>query len=52
MEGIGPKRAAALLRHFKTLRAIREADAEALAHAPGMTHPAAQRVYLHFHDKD
>ena len=49
VEGIGEKRAAALLRHFKTQKALREASAEALAEAPGMTHPTAQRLWAFLH---
>lgn len=47
--GIGNKRAAALLRHFKTQKAIREASPEQLAEAPGMTASSAKKLYLHFH---
>ncbi len=43
-EGIGPKRAAALLKHFKTMKAIRAATLEELAAAPGMTEPAAKAL--------
>jgi len=48
-EGIGEKRAAALLRHFGTQKALREADADALAKAPGMTAPAARRLWDFLH---
>ncbi len=43
-EGIGPKRAAALLKHFKTMKAIRAASEEELAKAPGMTATAAKAL--------
>lgn len=49
IEGIGPKRAAALLKGMKTLKAIKEADVDTLAAVPGMTRPAAQKVYDYFH---
>ncbi len=52
IEGIGPKRATALLKGMKTLRAIKEADVETLAAVQGMTRSAAQRVYDHFHEKE
>lgn len=39
--GIGPKRAAALLKHFKTMKAIKEATEQELCEAPGMTAAAA-----------
>ena len=42
--GIGPKRRAALFRHFGTLAAIRSASVEDLAKVEGMTLAAAQAV--------
>lgn len=51
IEGIGKARAAALLKHFKTVRAIKAATAEELAAAPGMTKAAANAVYKHFHEE-
>lgn len=48
--GIGPQRAKALLKHFKTLRAVSEATEEMLAQTPGMSAPAAKAVYGYFHD--
>ena len=39
----------ALLRHFKTVTAVSEADLAELEGAPGMTKPAARRVWEHFH---
>ena len=49
IEGIGQSRARALLKHFRTITAIREADLEELENAPGMTKPSALAVYRHFH---
>ncbi|MEA4970511.1 MAG: excinuclease ABC subunit UvrC [Candidatus Pelethousia sp.] len=49
IEGIGPKRKRALFEHFITLDAIKEADIAALAAAPGMNRPAAEKVHAHFH---
>ena len=46
--GIGPTRQRALLRHFGSLRKIREADLDALATVPGMSRSAAQGVLDHF----
>ena len=43
-EGVGPKRAAALLKYFKTMKAIKAATAEELAKAPGMTVSAAESL--------
>ena len=42
--GIGPARRKALLRHFGSLEAVRQASVEELAAAPGMTLAAAQSV--------
>jgi excinuclease ABC subunit C len=47
--GVGPARAKALLRAFKTIAAIREADVDALAAVSGMTRPAAEQVYKYYH---
>lgn len=41
---IGPKRARALMKHFKTADNIRNADQDALAAVPGMTSAAAQAL--------
>lgn len=50
IEGIGQTRAKALLKHFKTVTAISNADLQELEDAPGMTKPAARRVYEFFHE--
>ncbi len=42
--GIGPARRKALLKHFGSLEAIRQASLEELAAVPGMTSAAAQSV--------
>ncbi len=42
--GIGPARRKALLKHFGSLEAVREASVEKLAAVPGMTLAAAQSV--------
>lgn len=49
IEGIGKARAAALLKHFKTVKAIKAATEDELAAASGMTKAAADAVYKHFH---
>ena len=43
--GIGKKRRSALLKHFGSLKRIREATIEELEQAPTMTRPAAEAVY-------
>ena len=50
--GIGEQRAAKLLKHFKSMAAVKAADAEALAAAPGMTRPAAEALYRYLHPAD
>jgi excinuclease ABC subunit C len=45
--GIGKKRRSALLRHFGSLKRIREAAIEELEQAPTMTKPAAEAVYAY-----
>ncbi|MCI1966725.1 MAG: excinuclease ABC subunit UvrC [Oscillospiraceae bacterium] len=52
IEGIGPARAKALLRHFGTVGAVRRASVEELAAAPRMTMPAAQKVFFAFHPEE
>ena len=47
--GSGEARAKALLKHFKTVMAVSEADLAELEGAPGMTRPAARRVREPFH---
>jgi excinuclease ABC subunit C len=44
IEGIGPKRKRALIRKFGSVRAIRDATADDIAAAPGMTRALADKV--------
>jgi excinuclease ABC subunit C len=46
--GIGPTRQRLLLRHFGSLKRVREAPAAELAAIPGMTRSAAEAVVAHF----
>jgi excinuclease ABC subunit C len=46
--GIGPTRQRALLRHFGSLRKVREADEEAIGAVPGMSRASALAVVEHF----
>ncbi|MDD3254175.1 MAG: excinuclease ABC subunit UvrC [Lachnospiraceae bacterium] len=50
--GIGDTRRKALLRHFKTLEAIKEASQEELAQVQGMNRLAAEQVYRFFRAAD
>lgn len=47
--GIGPARRKALMKHFKSIEAIREAAVEDLEKLPSMNSLAAQNVYQFFH---
>ena len=49
IEGIGPARRKALMRHFQSLEAIREADVDTLAAVPSMNRGAAEKVWKFFH---
>ena len=49
--GVGPARRKALMRHFLSLEAIREASEEELAAVPSMTALSAGKVYAFFHEK-
>ncbi len=48
--GIGPARKKALLMHFGTARAVRDASLEDLARAPGVSEAVARVVYDFYHD--
>ena len=49
IEGIGPARRRALLAHFGSIKALKEADEAQIAAVKGMSKTAAQTVYAHFH---
>jgi excinuclease ABC subunit C len=48
IQGIGPARQRQLLRHFGSLKKVREASLEDLAAAPGMTRAVAEAVHGHW----
>ncbi len=50
IEGVGQKRAAALLKHFKSVTAVKEASVEKLAEVKGVDKRSAQAVYDYFHN--
>lgn len=50
--GIGPTRRRALLTHFRTLEAIREASIDDLCAVQGMSRPAAEAVRAFFEAKE
>jgi excinuclease ABC subunit C len=47
--GIGPARKKALLMHFGTARAVKNASLEDLQKAPGVSGAVAQQIYDYFH---
>jgi excinuclease ABC subunit C len=47
--GVGPARKKALLLHFGTARAVRDASLEDLARAPGVSEAVARTVYDFYH---
>ncbi|MCC8081975.1 MAG: excinuclease ABC subunit UvrC [Lachnospiraceae bacterium] len=47
---IGPERRKALMRHYQSLEAIREADVESLKRVDSMNERAAESVYHFFHE--
>lgn len=49
IDGIGPTRKKLLLNHFGSVRAIMDADINALVHVPGLGKSAAEKIYNHFH---
>lgn len=49
IEGIGPARRKALMREFKSVENIKNADVEQLKNVPSMNGIAAQKVYDFFH---
>ncbi|MEG2652642.1 MAG: excinuclease ABC subunit UvrC [Ruthenibacterium sp.] len=49
VSGVGPATAKALMAHFKTVAAVREAGETELAAAKGVSSSAAKAVYRHFH---
>lgn len=49
IEGVGQKRAAALLKHFKSVNAVKEASFDELCSAKGVDKRSAQTVFDYFH---
>ena len=52
IKGIGEVRRKALMRHFGSIEKIAEAEVADLLEAEGMTIPAAESVYLFFHQEE
>jgi excinuclease ABC subunit C len=47
--GIGPKRRAAILKHFRTVEDLKNATAEEIAQVPGLPAKEAEAIYVHLH---
>lgn len=52
IDGVGMKKAQALLRHFKTVSNIRAASVEALCAAEGISRKTAEKIYAYYHTED
>jgi excinuclease ABC subunit C len=51
IDGVGPSRKRALLRHFGTAKAVSRAGVEDLMTVEGISENLAEAIYDHFHDK-
>ncbi len=49
--GVGPARRKALMRHFKSIEDIRQADVDTLKQVPEITERAANDIYNYFHNE-
>ena len=49
IKGVGDTRRKALMRHFKTIEAVRDASVEELSQVSGMNRQSAESVYQFFH---
>lgn len=52
IEGVGPSRAKALMKKYKTIAAISLSTLEELKNTPGVTEPVAESVYKYFHSTE
>ncbi len=50
--GVGEKRKKAILRHFQTVEALKNASLDEICAVPGMTRPVAENVYAMLHAVD
>ncbi len=48
--GVGPERRKAILKHFKTVEALRAASPEEIAQVPGLPESVARNVYAMLHE--
>ncbi|MBR0540906.1 MAG: excinuclease ABC subunit UvrC [Clostridia bacterium] len=52
IEGVGEKKAKALLKHFKTIKAIKNASVEELCEAQGISEKIAEKIYNFYRTGD
>ena len=50
--GVGEKKAAALIKRFKTIKAIRAASVEELCEADGIGEALAQTIWAYYHAEE
>ncbi|RMH60096.1 MAG: excinuclease ABC subunit UvrC [Zetaproteobacteria bacterium] len=51
IEGIGPTRRMALLRHFGGIEGVKQASREQLMEVPGISATFAERIFTHLHNR-
>lgn len=51
IDGLGPKRRQAILKHFGGLQEVRRAGVEDLSRVQGISKALAQKIYDHFHEQ-
>ena len=52
LPGVGEKRKKAILKHFSTVEALKNASVEEICAVPGVSRPAAENVYAMLHASD
>ena len=52
IEGIGEKKSKALLKHFKTVNAVKTASVDELCNVEGINRATAQKIYDYFHEEN
>ena len=52
IEGIGEKKAKSLLKHFKTLTAVKNASVDDLCEAEGISCKNAEKIYAYYHSEE
>ena len=50
IDGVGPSRAKALLKHFKTITAVRNASTKELENVKGITKNVAEAIYKFYNE--